>query len=208
MPIHGVSFRASTGEAAAEPGHIGRVVRRIEFDQALAHAAASSGVAIREGVRVTAVHDDSEGGAVVETAGGPIRARVVVGCDGVGSIVRKALGAGAGQLRAQVVEVDTEAVPGDRDRGLIHFDASDPALTGYAWDFPTLVDGRELVCRGIYRIRLADGARDEEARRPVRSSTTSAPGSDGPLASGPRRHAKRYAERGFEPASRLARGSE
>jgi flavin-dependent dehydrogenase len=202
VAIHGVSVRASSGEAAAAPGSIGRVVRRIEFDHALAREAASRGVAVREGVRVTAIHDESTGGAIVETAEGPIAARVVVGCDGVGSIVRKALGAGTGQLRAQVVEVDTESVASDRDRALIHFDVSDPGLTGYAWDFPTLVGGRELVCRGVYRIRgvagTAEDPRDVGAILDERLRSAGLPPD--------RAHVKRYAERGFEPASRLARG--
>jgi flavin-dependent dehydrogenase len=148
------------------------------------------------------IHDESAGGAVVETADGPIRARVVVGCDGVGSVVRKALGAGTGQLRAQVVEVDTEPVASDRDRGLIHFDASDPALTGYAWDFPTLVGGRELVCRGVYRVRTGDGAREDE--RDVGAILDQRLREIG--VSPGRAAVKRYAERGFEPASRIARG--
>jgi flavin-dependent dehydrogenase len=202
VPIHGVSVRASSGEAAAAPGSIGRVVRRVEFDEALARAAVSLGVAVREGVRVTAIHDESGGGAIVETAEGPIRARVVVGCDGVGSVVRKALGAGTGQLRAQVVEVDTEPVAADRARGLIHFDLSDPRLSGYAWDFPTLVGGRELVCRGVYRIRAGSGApEDERDVGAILDERLRAMG----LAPD-RAHVKRYAERGFEPASRLARG--
>jgi len=54
----------------------------------------------------------------------------------VGSLVRKALGLGGGKLRAQVLELDTEPVPGERDRALLHFDFSDRMLTGYAWDFP------------------------------------------------------------------------
>jgi flavin-dependent dehydrogenase len=197
-PVDGISYRGAWGEAAASPGRVGRVVRRIEFDHALARAAAARGVEVREGVRVEGV--EAEGDAVlVRTGAGVLRAAAVVGCDGVGSVVRKSLGLGAGELRAQVVEVDTEAVPGDRPRSLLHFDSSDRRVHGYAWDFPTVVEGRALVCRGLYHLRLGDaegidlGALLDERMR--------AQGID--PARCPR---KRYAERGFEAAACLARG--
>ncbi len=189
------------GEAAAAPGNIGRVVRRVEFDHAMARATAARGVCVREGVRVLQVLDDGEA-AVVETSEGPIRARIVVGCDGVGSVARRALGIGAGSLRAQVVEVDTEPAPADRDRGLIHFDASDPRVVGYTWDFPTLVGGRELVCRGVYRIRF-DGERPDAASDvgAILDERLRAIGVDPKTSC-----VKRYAERGFESAACVARG--
>lgn len=40
---------------------------------------------------------------------------------------------------------------------MIHFDVSDRGYTGYAWDFPTTVDGRTLVCRGVYRLTRGAG---------------------------------------------------
>jgi flavin-dependent dehydrogenase len=203
VPIDGVSFSSSAGEAVAAPGGIGRVVRRIEFDHALARAAASRGIVVRDGVRVLRVHADERTGAVVETSEGQLRARVVVGCDGVGSIVRKALGVGAGGLRAQVIEVDTEPVPGDRDRALLHFDASDRTLHGYAWDFPTIVDGRALVCRGVYGATMGgDRAGDQPDVGTLLSGRLRALGVDAA-----RCQTKRYAERGYERASRVAGGA-
>jgi flavin-dependent dehydrogenase len=139
----------------------------------------------------------------VETSAGPLRARVVVGCDGVGSVVRKELGLGAGRWRAQVVEVDTDAAPGDPDRALLHFDATDRRLHGYAWDFPTIVDGSPLVCRGVYRLKVdgeeQDGASDVGALLTERLR--------GKGIDPARCKNKRYAERGFEPAARVARGA-
>ncbi|MDP8998694.1 MAG: NAD(P)/FAD-dependent oxidoreductase [Myxococcota bacterium] len=201
VPIDGVSFRGLEGEAVAAPGAIGRVVRRIEFDHALAHAASSRGIVIREGVRVSGVRDGEGGGAVVETSEGALHAHVVVGCDGVGSTVRKGLGLGAGQLRAQVIEVDTEPVAGDRDRALLHFDASDPRVLGYAWDFPTMVRGRPLVCRGVYRVKTDV---DVEAGTPdvglLLAERLRSLGIDSAKC-----ESKRYAERGYEPTSCVAR---
>src|SRR5262249_53338784 len=146
-PVRGMSVRAQAGEVAAWiPGRaIGKVVRRIEVDHALAQAAMARGVDGRDGVRVGGGARRASG-ATVSTSAGPIEARIVVGADGVGSAVRKAMGLSAGTLRAQVLELDTEMVVSDRDRRLLHFDVSQGDLDGYAWDFPTLVSGEPLVC--------------------------------------------------------------
>ena len=115
VAIDGVSFRASLGSAVAAPGKIGRVVRRLEFDHALALAAAARGVEVRDGVTVDGLSDEGTQGVLLRTSAGPLRTRVAVGCDGVGSVIRKDLGVSAGRLRAQVIEVDTEPVEGDAD---------------------------------------------------------------------------------------------
>ncbi|HEY6459384.1 MAG TPA: FAD-dependent monooxygenase [Polyangiaceae bacterium] len=199
--IDGMSFRGAGSVATASPGNIGRVVRRIEFDHALAKAVRAAGVEVRDGVRVEGV--DLDGGlAVARTSEGAVRARAVLGCDGVGSVVRKTLGSEASTLRAQVIEVDTEPVPGDPDRRLLHFDASDRDLAGYAWDFPTVVEGRDLVCRGLYRLRIGrevDGGGDDLAARLAKRLRRQ--GIDPASCKN-----KRYAERGFEPATRIAEG--
>lgn len=58
VSVDGVSFRGSATEVVAAPGRIGRVIRRVDFDHALARAVASRGVAVRDGVRVLGVRDD------------------------------------------------------------------------------------------------------------------------------------------------------
>ena len=197
VPLTTMSFRGHDGEQAAEVGDIGRVVRRIEFDHALAEIARARGVRIVEGAKVDAieVHGDR---AHLQAGGVAYDARLVVGADGVGSAVRKVMGLGAGTMRAQVLELDTEMVDGDRPRGALHFDAADRDLTGYYWDFPTIVDGRELMCRGIYHLRLADDDVDLAARLGVYLRKM---GLD--LASYKQ---KRYAERGIDFTEPLARG--
>jgi flavin-dependent dehydrogenase len=194
VPVDGISFLAADGETTATIGAIGRVVRRIEFDHALAKIAAARGVDVRDGTRVEAVQDTDDG-AIVETSAGEIRAKVVVGADGVGSVIRKGMGLSAGAMRAQVLEVDTEPVAGERPRTHLHFDASDRSLPGYTWDFPTLVDGRKMVCRGIYHLRVGGEDFDLQASFAARLARM---GID--LASCKN---KRYAERGFDPAERL-----
>src|SRR5262249_30731342 len=123
------------------------------------------GVAILDGAKVTAI-DLGQDGARIQSTRGEIRARAVVGADGVGSFVRRALGAPRGRWQAQVVEVDTPEARLDRPRDLLHFDLTDRSLSGYAWDFPTLTAGCELVCRGVYELRRdsAHGAPDVTTR--------------------------------------------
>jgi flavin-dependent dehydrogenase len=196
VAIDGMSFRGVEGTVVAAPGRIGRVIRRIEFDHALVREAVAHGVELRDGVRVDRVRA-LDGRALVETSEGTLQVAAVVGCDGVGSVVRKALGTASTRWRAQVVEVDTEPAAGDPPRSLLHFDASDRRYHGYAWDFPTLVDGRKLVCRGVYRL-TAKGADDVSA---LLAERLRARGID--PAAGKNR---RYAERGFDPGGVVARG--
>ncbi|MBS0658943.1 MAG: NAD(P)/FAD-dependent oxidoreductase [Verrucomicrobia bacterium] len=177
---------------------IGRVVRRVEFDHALAEQARARGIAVRDGVKVLRIARD-EGGVTLETSAGTLRTRALVGADGVGSLVRKELAPGVATWRAQVLEVDTEPVDSDLPRDLWHFHVVDPDFVGYLWDFPTIVDGRPLVCRGAYHLMLpgtrADGE-DLAARLGRRLAELG-------LDLG-RCKKKRYAERGFSPFEPVA----
>ncbi len=132
----------------------------------------------------------------VVTDGGVFSAPFVVGADGVGSVVRRALGLPAATVIAQVLEVDTAPVAADPARDLLYFDLTDQSLAGYFWDFPTLVGGRELTCRGIYQLRqpaavagAAAGAPDLTRRLEARLV------SQGLSLAGCER--KRYSERGY-----------
>jgi flavin-dependent dehydrogenase len=149
VAIDGMSIVVAGGAAQSRLGRVGRVVRRMEFDHALVRILRARGVQVLEGTRVTALTPAADA-VHLDTSAGAFLAKAVVGADGVGSIVRRSLGLPFGDLHAQVAEVDTPPVPGDPPRDVLHFDASDRSLVGYAWDFPTLVDGRALVCRGVY----------------------------------------------------------
>jgi flavin-dependent dehydrogenase len=188
--VHGMSLAFRRGSAHTRPGNVGRVVRRIELDHALVDAVRARGVRVVEGARVTAIHA-GEDGVDVESDAGNVHARVVVGADGVGSIVRRHLGLPFGSLRAQVVEVDTEGAPGDPAADMLHFDASDASYAGYAWDFPTIVSGRRMVCRGVFVLGLpGTSAPDPE---PLLAARLASQGLDVS-----RYRVKRFAERGFE----------
>ncbi|MBK7395246.1 MAG: NAD(P)/FAD-dependent oxidoreductase [Myxococcales bacterium] len=177
---------------------IGRVVRRVEFDHRLAERTRARGIAVRDGVKVLRVARDPDG-VTVETSAGTLRTRALVGADGVGSLVRKELAPGVATWRAQVLEVDTEPVAQDLPRDLWHFHVVDPDFVGYLWDFPTIVDGRPMVCRGVYHLRMpGEGASTEDigARLAARLAEL---GLD--LSACKK---KRYAERGFSPSEPVA----
>jgi len=193
-PLDAIAIRLA-GETVVvrEPG-LGAVVRRLEFDHALARRAIERGIEVRDGCSVEAIAV-GERSATVTTANGALHARCVVGADGVGGIVRRQAGFPRGALRAQVVELDTEAAPGDLPRDTLVFDFGCRDLRGYAWDFPTLVDGQPLVCRGVYALGVAaDDPRERLAAYLAARDLDIA-----------RYRVKQFAERGFEPGAELSR---
>jgi flavin-dependent dehydrogenase len=197
VPLDAFSVRMG-GETITtrEPG-LGVVVRRFEFDHALAAATRARGLEVRDGCGVTAITAGDHGVTVETDTGDVYEARAIVGADGVGGIVRRAAGFPRGELRAQVVELDTEEIAGDPPRDTLAFDFGAADLHGYAWDFPTIVDGAPLVCRGVYVIRSPDRPDDARAR------TVDYLASRG-LDAG-RYRLKHYAERGFEPGAAISK---
>jgi flavin-dependent dehydrogenase len=200
LPIHGVSLRFNGGSVLLREPDLGIVVRRIEFDHALAREAERRGVEVRDGTAVAGIEVDAEG-VRVRSSNGTVDAMAVVGADGVGSAVRRSVGLARGRLRAQVIEVDTEPFAGDPARDTLHFDFTSGDLDGYAWDFPTLVGGEAFVCRGVYRIAQpgarAAGDGERAAGDDVRARLAQYLVSKNSDLS--RYRLKRFAERGFEP---------
>ncbi|NUT69598.1 FAD-dependent monooxygenase [Pseudarthrobacter sp. C4D7] len=78
------------------------------------------GVEIRRGVEVTGVSADDDGVDVRRAAGGPVRARYVVGADGGRSVVRRSAGipmAGPDATRSSLIaEVKVEGEPGQQGK--------------------------------------------------------------------------------------------
>jgi flavin-dependent dehydrogenase len=129
---------------------------------------------------------------IVETSAGALSVRALVGADGVGSAVRRALGLGRGSFMAQAVEVDTDAVESDPAADLLCFDVRDRRHAGYVWDFPTLVDGDPKMCRGVYRLTRGAPPSDAPDIAALLSDHLSGLG----LHPDPKRY-KRFAERGL-----------
>jgi flavin-dependent dehydrogenase len=196
-PIGGIAFRALGSTVSVREPDAGRVVRRIEFDDVLAWHAKRRGIDVLDGVKVNGIRLGTHGIEVDSTAG-TLRTEVVVGADGVGSVVRRALGFTDTPYLAQALEVDTPPVDQDVARDLILFDVSNRTLSGYYWDFPTVVDGQPLVCRGVYYLaRGSCGPRVEI--RDILAAELRARGLDLETV-----RKKRYAERGFHRSAPLA----
>jgi len=152
--VRGLSVQTPLGLLVSErSAPIGRVIRRKEFDAELAKQAKARGIRFLEGHGVKSSRRDGSGVTVTLDDGRELRARAVVGADGVGSTIRREIGVRRKTFYAQAIEVDTPRADGDPDPSLLHFDVQDRSLRGYLWDFPTIVDGEALVCRGVYELR-------------------------------------------------------
>lgn len=204
MPVRGLSVRAQgkTFMVRRDGPVIGRVVRRIEFDQALAEQVRARKIQIRDGVKVENVVANAES-VRVSTSEGEIRARVIVGADGVGSVVRRVLGFPRGTFMAQAMEVDTGFSLADGQRDVLHFDLGDRGLAGYAWDFPTLVHGEVKVCRGIYELRGEGIPERAESEAGVAEKLQRRNEELGVSSTG--RGVRRFAERGISFAEAMSR---
>lgn len=196
VKLDAVAMRIGGHEVVARVPSCGVVVRRVEFDHALARQVVARGIAVRDGTRVTGIdiHDDHVR-VTIET-GEVLRARAIVGADGVSGVTRRLTGFSRGMLRAQVVELDTGAAAADQPRDTIVFDFEIHDLRGYCWDFPTLVRGQELMCRGAYVIHNL-GHDSPKARIDQYLRARGLALADYRL--------KQFAERGFEPGAEIAR---
>jgi menaquinone-9 beta-reductase len=119
-----------------------QVVRREELDASLVAEVRARGVEVREEETVQALEVDASG-VTVRTTRETLRARLVVGADGVGSLVRKRLhGTGEGGERPgrpiRLFRAELPAPPAWRGRTemLYDFTAMIEGLRGYVWIFP------------------------------------------------------------------------
>ena len=114
--------------------------RRVEFDHALLERARVQGARVRESERVTGVAVDDDGASVTLIDGRALRARVVIGADGVNSIVARATGLGTG-FDDRTLAIDTmEETPVaeldmiDRETMYVAYDYR--GWPGYGYAFP------------------------------------------------------------------------
>lgn len=132
-----------------------RVIRRDAFDAALARAARRRDVEVRERVRVVDLRHEGRGVRVV-TNRGEILARVVVGADGSGSLVRRRLVTPTTAV-GRAVMADVPVGGGSWDghasaRYEFDFRSCPRGLRGYGWAFPCLVDGVPHANVGAYTL--------------------------------------------------------
>ena len=140
------------------PGNAFRVVRRYEFDHALARAAVERGLTLNEGEAFRRFERSGQG-LVVETTRGRYRVRALIGADGASSLVRRAMNLQERPRMSRLLEVVTPVLsenPLDVGSDTAVFDFSPVAqgLQGYVWHFPCLVAGVPSFNRGIFDSRV------------------------------------------------------
>jgi flavin-dependent dehydrogenase len=158
VPIHNLEFRYRGKCFYWRQRNFFRVVRRYEFDAALANIARQRGMNLHERA---AFQDFTrvDGGIEVETSRGIYRAGALVGADGARSVVRPKMGSEERPRVSRLIEIltpaDARADPEFTDNTAI-FDCNglDKGLQGYIWDFPCWEDGSAAMNRGIYDGRV------------------------------------------------------
>ncbi len=146
------------------------VIRRDQFDAMLARAANDAGVEIIQHSRVLDVAQDADG-VRVSTERGIFEAQILVGADGSGSRVRRAVfGARKetiGRALMTDLAVDPERTPEFIERRYrFDFRCASSGISGYSWSFPCLVGGAPHLNVGIYDQRSHEftGKGGEQAR--------------------------------------------
>ena len=136
-----------------------RVVRRDAFDASLVNACRQRGIEVREAEKVVGLRREADG-IRVDTERGSYWARMVVGADGSGSVVRRRLVPERRTRLGKAVMCDVplataawEGFLGERYD--FDFRAVARGLRGYAWAFPCLVDGVPHVNVGVYSVEAA-----------------------------------------------------
>lgn len=151
------------GQADGLPAH-GYAVPRLDLDAAMLEAAAHAGARVQEQAAVTDVSAGPDGMTVVADPGArAYRARLVVGADGVNSIVAKRLSGAVDDPRRTVVAQRAYAVgaaeTGKPAQSEVFFDES--LFPGYGWLFPG-PGGRVNLGIGL----LSETRRDRDAHIP------------------------------------------
>ena len=151
------------GEAATSVGDVNlsrngdvlaTVIRRDLFDSMLARAAVEAGVEIVQHDRVLDVVQDADS-VRVTTERGIFEAQVLVGADGSGSRVRRAVFDARketiGRALMTDIAVDPERTPEFvEQRYRFDFRCVSRGINGYSWSFPCLIGGAPHLNVGIY----------------------------------------------------------
>ncbi len=164
LPVREVWLRFGRATFAVRDDPVFRVVRREKFDQWLVQQAERRGVEVRQGEAVTAITPRPDFVELV-TERATFHAQTLVAADGSRSFVRRKLDWSGQTHMARLLEVLTPEQAEQRfefREGVAIFDFSPMAagLQGYYWDFPSLVEGRPFMNRGVFDSR----ARPERPR--------------------------------------------
>lgn len=158
VPIHRVELRFGARTYYLEQRHVFRVVRRHEFDYALARSAVERGLHLREG-EAFQVFERVGDHLRVATNHNTYQVQALVGADGARSVVRRQLRPPEKVRLSRLIEILTPA-EARRDRAFVEhtavldFSPLAEGLQGYVWDFPCLEQGTPMLNRGVFDSRV------------------------------------------------------
>ena len=150
------AFGADLGtDRDAPPLHL---AMRHSLDHALLTEAVNAGAENLTGVRVDGIGEAQDGAACVTIAGATLCAPVIIGCDGVNSMVARMLYGQAFDRKSIGFALEIE-VPGDADDVPLRIDFG-AAEWGYGWQFPktcgtTIGVGGVMACNPDMKARLS-----------------------------------------------------
>ncbi len=158
FPIHAARILFQDIAFTIRCRNLFRVVRREEFDAALAQCVRARQVELREAESLVGLKPDSQG-VTVQTRSAEYRARIVIGADGANSVVRTALGLSRWDRVSRLVEILTPADPVRSQEFSEHTAVFDftplvQGVQGYYWDFPSFRQGVAAMNRGIFDSRV------------------------------------------------------
>jgi len=179
VTVHRALVTTPSAALSHEERDLCDVVRRAEFDASLAAACRARGIAIREDTDVLDATRTADG-VRLETAHDTLHARLVIGADGSGSLIRRRLvddtrGAIARAVMVDVPVADTRWRGFTEERYDFDFRILRRGLRGYLWAFPCLIGGEPHANVGAYSLTPVGGALDDALSDYLRELTAAEP---------------------------------
>ncbi|HID25319.1 MAG TPA: hypothetical protein EYP23_02495, partial [Thermoplasmata archaeon] len=158
IQIHRVKCRVGDEVFCRKKHNYFKIIRRLEFDHALAQTAIARGLRLHENETFIEMKTQKDG-VVVKTSRQKYRTRVLIGADGSTSEVRRKMNLPKKPRFATAIEIFTTVNP-QYDKELttntVSFDFSwvTAGLQGYVWHFPCIVNNNPSMNHGIGNFRF------------------------------------------------------
>lgn len=151
-----------------------RIVRRDEFDHWLVQQCEAFDIPVRQGEGVTKIVPHDEYVEVI-TEKATFHAKVVVGADGSRSFVRRTLKWDDESRVARLLEVLTPEDPAKQPEfvgktAVFDFTHMTHGLQGYYWDFPSYVNNKAFMNRGLFDSRARPERPKADLKQTLRDS--------------------------------------
>jgi flavin-dependent dehydrogenase len=179
VTVHRAQVTTPTTTLVHDDRDLCDIVRRAEFDASLVAACRARGIAVQEDEDVLEAQRIGDG-VRLATRRTTYRARLVIGADGSGSLVRRRLvdDSKASVARAVMTDVPLRETrwPGFAEQRYdFDFRILRRGLRGYLWAFPCLIDGEPHVNIGAYSLTPVGAALDAVLTDYLRDFTTTSP---------------------------------